>query len=351
MTQSSVTDSSIPSAGTPPNDASPATGNVGQTQSLWQRYVAFWNEQESPQSLALCRITFGLAVVFNGLEQLLNSNPLELYADPAYGGIFSYQPQGFFSLFQWLPSTAVVVYVLLGLYVMGGVLLTIGLFSRAAALLCLVLQMSLNARFWMYRFDGDIVYQVFLYLFVLAPAGAYASMDARWRGRGRASIPAWPRRLIMAQLMFIYVRTGIVKMGSTWSLTDGYSALYYALNLPGLARWPGTWLLPIYPMSQLATFIAKGWEITFFMVPLSLYFQRRITPNPLRRLISWHHWRTLYLLIGCIMHCSLVVLMNLGMFPFVMMSLYPSYLRPEEAARCFPKDGLSRPSAEGSSAL
>lgn len=336
MNQHSDPLSSTESPGLKPDGASNIAASVPHKPGRWQRYVSFWNEQETPEALALCRITFGLAVVANGLEQLFNSNPLELYADPAYGGIFSYQLQGFFSLYRLLPSTAPVAYILLGLYVLGGMLLTAGLFTRIAAVLCLILQLSLNSRQWMYRFDGDIVYQVFLYLFVLAPAGAFASLDARWRGRGRALIPAWPRRLLMAQLMFIYVRTGIVKMGSSWSFADGYSALYYALNLPGLARWPGTWLVPFYPLAQLATFIAKWWEITFFMVPLSLYLQRTSTPNSMRKLLSWDHWRTLYLLIGCIMHCSLVVVMNLGMFPFVMMSLYPCYLRPHEAARLLP---------------
>ena len=40
------------------------------TGSRWQRYVAFWNEQEAPDALALLRITFGLAFVANVVEQI-----------------------------------------------------------------------------------------------------------------------------------------------------------------------------------------------------------------------------------------------------------------------------------------
>lgn len=328
----------------------------------WQRYVNFWNEEESPEALALVRITFGAALCANVLEQLLNSGVLELFADPAFGGVFSVADQARLSLFRILPSTPLVTYGMVVLQGIAALCLMVGLFSRAAALLCLILQMSLNSRQWMYRFDSDTVYLVFCYLFLLAPAGAAWSLDARWRGLGRARIPAWPRRLLMAQVTIIYVRTGIVKMGTTWSMSDGWSALYYALNLPGLARWSGIWLASIYPLTQVGTFIAKWWEITFFMVPLSLFLQRHSPTSvdasspglwarirrtlqqriwiPVRRLMAWKGWRIVYLGIGVIMHLSLIVLMNLGMFPFVMMSLYPCFLYPQEVqtlwTRIFP---------------
>lgn len=317
----------------------------------WQRYVNFWNEEESPEALALVRITFGAVLCANVLEQLLNSGVLELFVDPAFGGVFSMEGQSRYSLFRFFPSTPLVAYGMVLLQGIAALCLMLGLFSRGAALVCLILQMSLNARQWMYRFDSDTVYLVFCYLFLLAPAGAAWSLDARWRGLGRARIPAWPRRLLMAQVTIIYVRTGIVKMGTTWSISDGWSALYYALNLPGLSRWPGSWLASIYPVTQLAAFVAKWWEITFFIVPLSLFFQRQssvpLEPSeknfwqrirwtlrrvwlPIRKLFAWKGWRIVYLGVGLIMHLSLIVLMNLGMFPFVMMSLYPCFLFPHE---------------------
>lgn len=328
-----------------PNEtlATDATGphSAQVTRTRWQRYVDFWNESESPHALALCRITFGLALVSNAVEQLLHSSALELYAEPSQGGIFAGVAQTSYSLFRLIPSTPEVIYACLIAYLLSSILFMTGLFTRPSAFLCLILQMSLNDRIWMYRFDADIVFQVYCYLFVLAPAGACMSLDAHWRGKARAQIPAWPRRLLIAQLTFIYVRTGIVKMGSTWSFSDGYSALYYALNLPGLARWSGDWVVPFYPLSQLATFVAKWWEITFFMVPLSLFLQRGrsresseaglpFKASKTRRFLAWDGWRWGYLAVGAIMHASLVVVMNLGLFPFVMVSVYPSCFKPAE---------------------
>src|SRR5256885_5609164 len=55
---------------------------------LWKRYVDFWNEREGPESLALVRITFALALIGNLLEQLFSGMLLELYADPGRGGVF-----------------------------------------------------------------------------------------------------------------------------------------------------------------------------------------------------------------------------------------------------------------------
>lgn len=302
-------------------------------KQLWQRYVSFWNETERPEPLGAVRITFGLALVANMLEQLLHTGVLELYAEPLAGGIFSHGGAGWSNLFEYLPATAAVVYALCLLHLVAALGLTVGLFSRLSALLALITYHSLTGRMYMYRFDADTVYLVFLWLFVLAPAGSWASLDARWRGKGADVIPAWPRRLMVAQLTIIYVRTGLIKVGSTWSLSDGWSALYYALNLPGLARWPGDWVAAVYPLSQVATFIAKWWEITFFLVPLSLYLQRQPAERGLRRILAWEGWRPLYLGVGVLMHLSLVLVMNLGLFPFVMMAVYPCLARPEEVRR------------------
>ncbi|MFM7203023.1 MAG: HTTM domain-containing protein [Myxococcota bacterium] len=313
-------------------------------KQLWQRYVSFWNETEAPETLGAVRITFGLALLANILEQLLHTDVLELYADPSAGGIFSGTSGSWSSIFSYLPATAEVVYGVAVVHLLGALLLTVGLFSRLSALLALVTYHSLAGRMYMYRFDADTVYLVFLWLFVLAPSGSWGSLDARWRGTAAALIPAWPRRLMIAQLTIIYVRTGLIKMGSTWSFSDGWSALYYALNLPGLARWPGDWVVMVYPLSQVATFVAKWWEITFLIVPLSLYFQRTPSHHLLRRVLAWQGWRPLYLGVGMLMHLSLILVMNLGLFPIVMMAVYPCLARPEEVRRLLQRVMPSQPS-------
>jgi uncharacterized membrane protein YphA (DoxX/SURF4 family) len=307
-------------------------------KALWSRYLAFLHEQEAPQALALVRITFGLALTLNVLQQLVLDDPVKLYAEIEHGGIFGFTPNARdLTLFQFIPLTAAWVYAVLVTQLVAATCLASGLFTRAAAAVALVIQMTLQDRMVMFRYDGDNVFRVVCFLLVLAPAGACWSLDA-WRGKGRATVDAWGRRLLVAQLAIIYTRTGVVKLGSSWSIMEDWKAVYLALNLPGIARYPGDWAAHplIFPLTQVGTFVASWWEVLFFLLPLNMFLRRR--PSDAYR---WRLWRWLsrfdlrapFLLTGVIMHGSLLVLTDVGLFSIVMMSLYPAYLLPAEAQR------------------
>src|SRR5262249_16907491 len=156
----------------------------------------FWAEREAPDSLALLRITFAAALAGNVLEQLIAGNVLEYYALPAQGGVFPPdEQQAPLSLFRLFPPTALTVRLLVWGQLAAALFLLAGLYTRLAALGCFVIQVSLCDRMWWFFFGGDNVFRVFLYLTVLAPCGAAWSLDACWRGKGRADVPRWPRRL------------------------------------------------------------------------------------------------------------------------------------------------------------
>lgn len=306
---------------------------------LWRRYVAFWNEREGPESLALLRITFAAALIANLLEQLFAGMVVELYALPAHGGVFPREASSLpLDLFRWLSPTPGVVWALFwGQFLTAGLLL-VGLGTRPAALVCFVVQVTLNQRMRLFAFGGDNVLRVFLFLMVLAPAGAAWSLDAWRRGRP-ADVPAWPRRLFIFQLTIVYVATGLMKAGPSWTFLDGYSAVYLSLNLPGIARWPGDWAASawVYPLTQVGTFVSGWWETTFFLVPLNMRLRRRVAEGkrywPINRLLARWDLRVPYLAIGVMMHVTLTVVLDLGLFSVIMLSLYPCLLRPPEARR------------------
>ncbi len=308
----------------------------------WQRYVAFWSERERPDAYALVRITFGIALVLNLLEQLLSGDILEFYALPSEGGIFPFQRPGSpLSLFRLFAPTALHVRVLVYAHLAAAVLFTLGCATRLVALVNFFCQVTLSERMPLFAFGGDNVFRVYCFLMVLAPCGAAWSLDAwfrrRWQGKVTRSVPSWPRRLMMLQLALIYTSTGLMKCGSSWSFMDGWSALYLAVNLPGLARWPGDWAAWVYPLTQGGTFVAKWWEITFVLVPFNVFLRRRDDPaRPIGWVRRWFtRWdlRGPYLLLGLVFHLSLIVLFDLGLFSPVMLSIYPSYFHPEEAQR------------------
>ncbi|MCH9687355.1 MAG: hypothetical protein K0V04_38330 [Deltaproteobacteria bacterium] len=78
-------------------------------------------------------------------------------------------------------------------------------------------------------------------------------------------IPVWPRRLMMLQLAALYFTTGALKSGGVWAQGD---AIYYALNLDHFYRVPlqpltallGTTVLPV------VTWFVRFGEIAFGLV-------------------------------------------------------------------------------------
>jgi hypothetical protein len=306
------------------------------TTTRWARYVAFWNEREAPDALALLRITFGLALFANAILPIASGELLELFAEPRSGGIFAPMLRAKLTLFHLIHPTAAVVWVLAIVFALASLSLTLGFYTRLAAVICFLCEITFADRLQCFAFAADSAYKVFAYLMILAPAGAAFSLDAALRGKGSVDVPKWPRRLFIVQLAILYMRTGIVKLGSSWSFTDGYSALYYALNLPSYARWPGAWAARVYPLTQIATVVSKYFEISFFMVPLGLYLGRRPERGGFfRRAIAHRFVRYGYMATGIFMHVVLLITMKLGMFSIVMLGLYPCLLEPAEAHEVF----------------
>jgi hypothetical protein len=301
--------------------------------SRWRRYVAFWNETEAPDALALLRITYGLAMFANVLEQIVLGDVLEFYAEVPYGGIFGFEFNTLrYSLFQYVPMTAEWVWSLVILQLLAALTLTLGLFSRLSAFLVFILQVTFFDRMVMFRFSSDEVYRVAAYLMLIAPVGAAWSLDAAFRGKGKSEIGKWARRLFMVQLAIIYTRTGIVKLGSSWSMMDDWSAVYLSVNLPGIARWNGDWAAKVYPLTQLGTFIFSWWEVTFFLLPINQYLRQKTEHERwLGRALARFDLRWIYLPLGLCMHGGILLTMNIGLFSVVMWSLYPAYFQPHEA--------------------
>lgn len=301
------------------------------TPSRWQRYSDFWNEREAPEALAFLRITFGAAIFANILQQFTSGQVLEMYAEIGQGGIFSFKWNNSpYSLFQYFGLSAGVCWALATAQLVCSATLTLGLFTRVSAIVVWMCQVTFYDRMTLFRYDGDNVYRVATWLMVLVPAGAAWSLDARIFGR-KDSIPCWARRLFMAQLAIIYTRTGMVKLGSSWSFMDQWQAIYLAVNLPGIARWNGDWAAKVFPLTQLATMISKWFEFLHFLLPLNQFLRRDRRPRgKLLTALRKYDLRLVFLPVGLGMHLGIFVLMDVGFFSVVMLSLYPAWLRPHE---------------------
>jgi len=249
-------------------------------------------------------------------------------------------------------------------------------------------------------------------------------------------IPAWPRYVIIAQLICIYWSTGLYKTGSVWRQGD---ALYYSLNMDhfyrfeGLTQWVSlhlatnvfrvmsyvTWwwekLFPlvavglvlqwglrhrnapwyqaqdavrwrkwfgraalvgayvalyrllivaypwclalqksgdptpaaagltnlhiwfgaVLPIATLAWFVLGRWPLA---IPRPLWLRRRRAPRFVidqQFVRDWLFGRRIWLGVGAIFHGMLIVTMNIGMFPVIMMWIYVAYFEARPFLRIF----------------
>ena len=148
-------------------------------------------------------------------------------------------------------------------------------------------------------------------------------------------VPAWPRYLIAYQLALIYSCTGIQKLGIVWWPMGGFLAIHYAVLLPHFARADWWWIAWLAPFTRAATALTLVWEIMWWTVPAWLWL--RATPERggrLRALAQRGDLRTPFVLIGVLMHGTIWVMMNVGPFSAVTLSLYPALYHPDEL-HCF----------------
>ncbi len=193
------------------------------------------------------------------------------------------------------------------------VFMVVGLFGRVPILVAAVCTNIAFAQNADVTGGGDALLGNALFLLLLADATATLSLDCRWRtGRFVDATPvaAWPRKLALVQLAIVYTVTGVQKLvSSAWTPLDGFSALYQILQSPQWARSPGFieatngWLVLPAALMSLATIV---WEVGFFMV--------LIKPR----------WRGLFAVVGVGIHIGILLLMEVGIFSWLSMSLYPT---------------------------
>ena len=215
-----------------------------------------------------------------------------------------------------------------------------GCCTRAAALIhvCLLVQAALINGSGDRAIDRLI--RIVLLILVLSPAGKVWSLDAKWRTgsfRGElASAPAWPRYLILGQLVVMYCGAGLAKGGTSWYPWGGYRALYLTLQDPILATADFGWLAqPVaYLATRVATAVTHLWELAAPLVLVAAYHRRRPARGaPLQRLFQRLPVRNLYVAVGILFHLTLAATLRLGIFPFAMLACFPAFFRPDELAQ------------------
>jgi hypothetical protein len=130
-------------------------------------------------------------------------------------------------------------------------------------------------------------------------------------------------------VLWIYFWGGHTKGGLEWWPRGHFAALAQVMSDPHVARFHAAWVSSIYPLLQLMTFCTMCFELGAPAMLLWTWLGRR--GDRLGQVSRGLRW--LWLSLGIAFHLGIAIFLNLGIFPFGMLSFYPVFLRPDELSR------------------
>ena len=306
----------------------------------WLFWVGLFDQKELGTSLALFRISLGLVALYSLLSIAAAGLVGPLWTSVQYGGM---RALGGNWLVQYLGGpTPNVIWALWGVAVASSIAFVLGLGGPVAGrVVTFVMLQSYNALATMNPLASgsyDALLSNGLWVLVFADATATLSVYARWRKEGWLSktlVCAWPRYILIFELVLMYSFTGLQKAAHIWTPGGGYTALYWVLQDLGWTRYDfsqvAAWATPLL---RIGTAVTWHWEQ--FSILLIFWFYYRYTADRGGRVRTWalrRDWRLGWACVGLSMHIGILLLMNVGPFSWVSMSYYFLLWTPAEWAK------------------
>ncbi len=305
----------------------------------WSRWASLWDRREHPRALALVRIALASVILVDLLWMLRLDLVVDLFGPLEAGAVGN--PLGRDSpplLYRVLPATAAGAAGAFSLAMLACLGLLVGLAPRGCALLLCLLLAQFALVLPPTDRGIDMLLRNGLLVLSVSGAGEWASVRA-WRrtgspwGRPKDRVPAWPRYLLVAQLVLLYGSAGASKVASSWLPGGDLSALYVAMMDPAFQRVPAAVLERVFPLTQAATLATWLWEWSAPLLLLALHYRStREQPGRMRALFNRLPFVGSYLLVGACFHVATHFTLQLGIFPFAVLALYPAVLHPDEVA-------------------
>ncbi len=311
---------------------------------LWfQNVTELFDEREKPTLLALIRILVALTVVYDLAVVGILDVPVWLWAPIDQGGVSPTATREsaawFYKVFSSSPESAEMLWI--GMFA-SAALFGLGFLTRTSAFVYVLLSAQSSILNDVGDRGIDRAIRIVVLILAFSAAGRAYSIDARiksgtFRGDG-APAPAWPRYLVLCQLVIMYTAAGLSKSATLWLPWGGHGALYVILNEPIYAvRDFGFLAHPVlYFFTQVGTASSRAWELLSPVVLLAAYYRR--TPEGegrLRAIMNRYPVRNIYVAFGVAFHVLLAFTLKLGIFPFSMLAFFPAFFRPEEIETWF----------------
>ncbi|MCB9677581.1 MAG: HTTM domain-containing protein [Alphaproteobacteria bacterium] len=307
-------------------------------RGLVERYVRFWDATEHPRVLGVVRILLAIVVLYDFWQIWLYDLVTPLLGTQDTGGwndLLARDTPPF--LYQVLPAEPWVARLHFALLVLSAALFGLGFFTRTSAFVLMVLWAQIQLNSPLSDRAIDLLCRNILMIYVFAGGGRWGSLDALMRtgrlaGDGQP-VGSWARYLIIGQLVVMYFTAGVQKVGILWLPIGHFAALYVILQDPALARFDFAYLAsqPFFFFTQIGTAVTMLWQWGYPLVLLWYWYKNTPgRPGWLRAFSNRWHLHLWWVAIGAIFHLLLAITMELGIFPWAMLALYPAFVDPEE---------------------
>jgi hypothetical protein len=289
---------------------------------IWRTWVDFWDRREDAAALALVRILVGVVIAADYLDLARLGLVDAVYT--RFGAGFGIGDAG------WLSPHATYAVALAA-----AILIATGTLTRIACVVFVAASVQLSLMSPNAERGIDAILRIVVGVLAFSQCHARWSVDALVRAKlGKPfarEVPAWPRYLLLLQLIWIYFSGGLNKGGAPWFPHGGFTALANILADPHVARFEVA--LPMI-LTRFATAATMLFEFGAPLYLVAYYFDAtRERAGRLRTAFNRARVRWIWLGLGLAFQLGIAFGMRLGMFPWGMLALYPVLLRPDELQR------------------
>lgn len=292
---------------------------------------AFFFARISDQGFGLMRILWALtALLWMGIQV---ADVAEFYSE---GGVLPTDLQHLmlrgnwrFTILDWVttPDAVIALYTLL---LFSLVCMMVGIAPRISTIASVVLLASFHERNPLPLGGGDTVLRIVGFLLVVAPSLDAFSLKrlhrqwTHWHGTGRllpaGTMPVWPYRLVLWQMIVIYTTSTWYKlMGTMW--VNG-TAVSSALHHPTFSRLPKPLADVLTPFTPVVDFTAMAWQASWLLL---------LIPKPLMNRVVPHGMLKRGIILGGIwFHGSILLMMDAGSFSIAMFAAYAGLLTADD---------------------
>ncbi|MDP2306017.1 MAG: HTTM domain-containing protein [Pseudomonadota bacterium] len=315
--------------------------------SWWAWWVGLWARREAPHVMALVRIAVAVVLLWDFATVWRLDLITTLWGMPEVGGlgdVLSRKPVP--EMYQWLPPTEATAVATFAVMVGALICLAAGFLTPVAAVVTMLVSSQLAQVLPLGDRGIDLMLRNVLLLLAFSGCGRAWSVDA-WLFRGGIlgrplmrllgpsdAVLAWPRYLLVLQILVMYFAAGIQKTSVTWWPLGDYGAIYLILQDPSIAAFRFGWLEQVFPLTQIASAATMVFELGAGAIFFTWWFRdTRTRPGRMRALfnrLELHKW---WMVIGVGLHLGIAATMSLGIFPYAMLALYPAFLHPDELPR------------------